>query len=324
MKYRRLGRTNIEVSELIFGCGDVGGLLVKGAPDDMIAGVKRALDAGVNWLDTAAAYGQGRSEASVGRVLKTLGAHPHLSTKVRLDTAKLGDVAGEIERSVTASLERLGRDRVDLLQFHNAVTAETGERSIALDEVLRPGGVADGLARMRDRGLTRFVGFTALGDAASCRAVIESGRFDCAQVYYNMLNPSAARAMPAGWSGQDFGQLIAACRGQDMGVIAIRVLAAGLLAGWQRPAPQAILTSDTDMDEEERKTRAVFAALGTAHGSQARAAVRFVLSNPDVSAANVGFATPAQVDEALAACADGPLPAPALAALDRLYATDFR
>ncbi len=324
MKYCKLGRTGIEVSELIFGCGDVGGLLVKGAPDDMVAGVKRALDAGVNWFDTAAAYGQGRSETSLGRVLKELGASPHVSTKVRLDTSKLGDIAGEIERSVGESLARLGRDRVDLLQFHNAVTPATGARSIGLDEVLKSGGVADGLHRMRDQGLTRFVGFTALGDAASCRAVIELGRFDCAQIYLNMLNPSAARAMPARWTGQDFGNLIAACRAQQMGVIAIRAMAAGILAGFGRPVPQAILTSDTDMTEEERKTRAVFAALGTAHGTQAQSALRFVLANPDVSAANIGFADPGQVDEALAACDAGPLPAAALGALDQLYETDFR
>jgi aryl-alcohol dehydrogenase-like predicted oxidoreductase len=325
MKYRKLGRTGIEVSELIFGCGDVGGLLVKGDPDDMVAGVRRALDEGVNWFDTAAAYGQGKSEISLGRVLKSLGANPHVSTKVRLDTAKLGDIAGEVERSVAASLTRLGRDRVDLLQFHNAVTKETGERSIGRNVVLKKDGVADALARMRDRGFTRFVGFTALGEAASCRQVIESGRFDAAQIYCNMLNPSAARAMPARWTGQDFGNLIAACRAQDMGVIAIRAMAAGILAGFGRPVPQAILTSDTDMDEEERKTRAVFEALGgRAYGTQAQAAVRFVLANPDVSAVNVGFATPAQIDEALAACAAGPLPASALAALDRLYDTDFR
>lgn len=324
MRYRRLGRTGIEVSELIFGCGDVGGLLVGGAPDDMVAGVKRALDAGVNWLDTAAAYGQGRSETSVGRVLKALGANPHVSTKVRLDTAKLGDVAGEIERSVTASLARLGRDRVDLLQFHNPVAAEMNARAVGRDQVLRKGGIADGLARMSDQGLTAHIGFTALGEAAACRAVIESGRFDCAQIYYNMLNPSAARVLPAAWTGQDFGNLIAAARAKDMGVIAIRVLAAGLLAGWRRPVPQAILTSATDMDEEERKTRAVFARLGTAHGTQAQAAVRFVLANPDVAAVNVGFANPSQVEESLAACAAGPLPASALATLDKLYETDFR
>ncbi len=324
MKYRRLGRTGIEVSELIFGCGDVGGLMVKGDPADMTAGAKRALDAGVNWFDTAAAYGQGKSETSLGRVLNELGASPHVSTKVRLDTAKLDDIPGEIERNVAQSLERLGRDRVDLLQFHNAVTPETGARNIALREVLRTGGVADGLARMREQGLTGHVGFTALGDANCCRQVIESGRFEAAQIYINMLNPSAARAMPARWTGQDFGNLIAACRARDMGVIAIRVMAAGILAGFGRPVPQAILTSNTDMAEEERKTRAVFATLGSAHGTQGETAIRFVLANPDVSAVNIGFANRDQIEEALAACEAGPLPDPALAALDKLYGTDFR
>ena len=62
MRYRRLGRTEIEVSELVFGCGNVGGLLIRGAPDDMRKAVRRALDAGINWFDTAAAYGDGVSE----------------------------------------------------------------------------------------------------------------------------------------------------------------------------------------------------------------------------------------------------------------------
>jgi L-galactose dehydrogenase/L-glyceraldehyde 3-phosphate reductase len=286
--------------------------------------VARALAAGCTWFDTAAAYGGGKSEDSLGRILPGLADKPHVSTKVRLDPARLDDIAGQVERSVAQSLRRLRRNLVDLLQFHNAVAREAGNRAIAERDVLRTGGVADALDRMREQGATRFIGFTALGEAAACRRVIESGRFDAAQIYYNMLNPSAARAMPAAWTGQDFASLMSACRAQNMGVIAIRVLAAGILATDARHGREMMLTADTEVAEEERKAAAVFGALGSAHGTRAQTAVRFALANPDVSAVNVGFATAAQLDEALGAFERGPLPQAALETLEGLYRTDFR
>lgn len=324
MRYRRLGRTRIEVSELVFGCGNVGGLLIRGAPDDMRAAVARALDAGINWFDTAAAYGDGVSEQSLGRLLREAGGAPHVSTKLRLDVARLHDAPGEIERLMEASLARLGRSSVDLVQLHNPIARLTGGRgAIAEAELTRQGGVIDGLERIREEGLTRFIGMTGLGEAESCRRIAETGRFDTAQVYYNMLNASAARAMPARWTGQDFVRLLDACRARDMGVIAIRVMAAGILASDVRHGRESMLTSDTDVASEERKTRAVFAAIGDGHGTRAQAAIRFVLSNPEIAAVNIGIADPAQLDESLAAVDLGPLPDAALARLDGLYDSDF-
>jgi L-galactose dehydrogenase/L-glyceraldehyde 3-phosphate reductase len=324
MRTRVLGRTGLGVSELIFGCGDVGGLLVRGEPAEMERAVARAIAAGCNWFDTASAYGGGKSEESLGRILPGMAAKPHVSTKVRLDLTRLDDLAGEIERSVEASLKRLRRTSVDLLQFHNAVARETGGRAIAEREVLKSGGVADALYRVREQGAARFVGFTALGEAPACRRVIDSGRFDAAQIYYNMLNPSAAHAMPAAWTGQDFAEIMSACRAQKMGVIAIRVLGAGILATDVRHGREVMLTSDTAVAEEERKTAAVFRALGSAHGSRAQIAIRFVLANADVSAVNVGFASAVQLEEALGAFERGPLPKEALDTLDALYRNDFR
>ncbi len=324
MRYRRLGRTGIEVSELVFGCGNVGGLLIRGAPDDMRAAVRRALDAGLNWFDTAAAYGDGVSEQSLGRLLEEIEDTPYVSTKIRLDIDRLGDAEGEIERSMADSLRRLGRQSVDLVQLHNPIARETGARSaIAEAELTRSGGVIDALDRIREQGLTHFIGMTGLGEGESCRRIAETGRFDTAQVYFNMLNPSAARAMPPRWTGQDFAGLLDACRSHDMGVIAIRVLAAGILASDRRHGRESMLTSDTDVASEERKTRAVFAALGDGHGTRAQAAIRFVLSNPDIAAANIGVAEPAQLDESLLAVDLGPLPDEVLTRLDALYDTNF-
>ena len=324
MKYRRLGRTGIDVSELVFGCGNVGGLMIRGTPGDMRTAVRRALDGGINWFDTAAAYGKGVSEQSLGRVLEGIDDTPHVSTKLRLDVERLGDAGGEIERLMEQSLRRLGRPSVDLVQLHNPIARATGGRgAIAEAELTRAGGVIDGLDRIREQGLARFIGMTGLGEGESCRRIAETGRFDTAQVYYNMLNPSAARAMAPGWTGQDFAGLVAACRSHDMGVIAIRVMAAGILASDIRHGRESMLTSDTDVASEERKAGAAFAVLGDGHGTRAQAAIRFVLSNPDIAAANIGVADPAQLDEALPAVDLGPLPGAALARLDALCDEDF-
>ncbi len=324
MKYRRLGRTGIEVSELVFGCGNVGGLLIRGTPGDMRRAVRRALDAGVNLFDTAAAYGNGVSEQSLGRLLAEFDDTPYISTKLRLDVDRLDDAAGEVERLMAESLERLGRASVDLVQLHNPIARETGARgAIAEAELTRPGGVIDALDRIREQGLTRFVGMTGLGEGESCRRIAETGRFDTAQVYYNMLNPSAARAMPERWTGQDFARLLEACRVHDVGVIAIRVMAAGILATEERHGRESMLTSDTEIASEERKARAVFAALGDGQGTRAQVAIRFALTNAIVSAANIGISEPAQLDESLAAIELGPLAEEALARLDSLYDSDF-
>ena len=129
------------------------------------AALRRALDAGVNWIDTAPLYGQGQSEEALGWLLAEIDDAPYLSTKVGLDLDGLDDIAGQVERSMAESLERLGRSSVDLLQLHNAIGPETGNGRIGVDRVLGPGGVADALDRLRDQGLTRFTGLTALGNA---------------------------------------------------------------------------------------------------------------------------------------------------------------
>ena len=213
MKTRRFGRGGLQVSQVVFGAGYVGGIVVLADDDTRRRVLRRALDAGINWIDTAPLYGQGRSEQALGWLLAEVKEKPYLSTKVRLDLGRLTDIPGEIERSVHESLRRLKRTSVDLLQLHNQIGARTGTGmlgAVAIDDVLRKGGVADGLERMREQGLTRCIGLTALGAAPSIVRALDSGRFDSAQVYYHLLNPSAARAMPAGWAGHDFASVCAA------------------------------------------------------------------------------------------------------------------
>ena len=245
-----------------------------------------------------------------------------------LDTNRLDDIAGQVERSAHQSLERLKLDQVDLLQLHNplgtkAVDPNASGDAITTDHVLGDNGVADALEHMREQGLTKFIGFTALGDAASCHQVIESDRFDSAQIYYNMLNPSAGRTMPAGWAGQDFGNLIAACKRRNMASMIIRVFAAGVLASDQRHGREVVIARDADLQTETKRAAAVFSALGDEYGSRAQTAIRFVLSNPDISCAIFGLAEFAHLQEALAAAAMGPLDSSAMSALDAVYSSNF-
>lgn len=321
---RRFGRTDIEISELIFGGGFVGGMLIDADDDTRREAIRRALNGGINWIDTAPSYGQGQSETALGWLLGELDELPYLSTKVRLDLDKLDDIPGQIERSLEQSLNRLGRDSVDLLQLHNPLGPSADAATLNVKDVLKEHGVADTLEQLKHQGQIRFMGITALGDAATCREVIDSGRFDTAQVYYNLLNPSAGRKMPVKWTGHAFDGIIDACRRQDMGVMAIRILAAGVLATDTRTGREIPVSTEIRLEEEEQRTRAVFAALGNRYGTRAQTAVRFAIANPDVSGAIVGLATLAHLDEALAGADSGPLPEEAMAAVDSVYESGFQ
>jgi L-galactose dehydrogenase/L-glyceraldehyde 3-phosphate reductase len=317
MRTRRFGRSGLQVSQVVLGAGYVGGIIVLADDDTRRRVLRRALDAGINWIDTAPLYGQGRSEEALGWLLAEIPDKPCLSTKVRLDLSKPGDLSGQIERSLHESLKRLRRDSVDLLQLHNAIDAAGAEH------LLKKGGAADGLERMREQGLTRFVGLTALGEAPAIVRALDSGRFDSAQVYYNLLNPSAARAMPAGWSGHDFSGVCAACKRHDVAMMNIRVFASGVLATDERHGREVVLTEHSDLDVEAKRAHAVLAALGTGYGTRAQAALRFSLANPDLACVVIGLAEPSHLEEAIAAEAAGPLPAEAIARLDAVYAKGF-
>ena len=104
MDYRQLGRTGLRVSALGFGCGDVGGLIVRGTPAERERAVARAVELGINYFDTAAAYGNGRSEENLGEVLRRLRPDVYVGTKFRLEPSDLSDVAGGVARSLEASL----------------------------------------------------------------------------------------------------------------------------------------------------------------------------------------------------------------------------
>ena len=327
MNHRSFGSTGIKVSEIIFGAGAVGGILVHTDDATKREAIRRAFAGGINWVDTAAQYGNGKSEEALGWLLPEAGATPavtpHVSTKFQLDVENLQDIPTLIEERLMTSLARLKRSSVDLLQLHNRIGTRPGGRVMTVEQILGKNGVADGLDRLREKGLIRYRGITALGEAASVCEVIRSKRFDSAQVYYNLLNPSAGRSMPKAWTGQNLGGIIEACRSNNVAVMAIRIFAAGIIAADERTGRESVLTTDTSLAEDQRKAKAVFEAIGSGHGTRAQVALRFVLSNPDVSCAVIGSAELQHIDEALQGAAMGPLSAPTLARLDALYESDF-
>ena len=322
MEMRVFGRTGMQLSVLGFGCGAVGGLMVRGDPRDQERTIARAIASGVNYFDTAVQYGNGESEKNIGRILQKLKpANVVVGTKVRLPSGDFGRIADAVVKSLEGSLARLRLDRVDIFHLHNAVTETGGGEALSVRQVL--GDVVPAFDRLREQGKSRFLGLTAIGDTAALHQVIDARAFDSAQVVYNMFNPSAAAALPANYPAQDYGRLFEHTRVAGVGIVGIRVLAGGALSGSAvrhpiaSPPPEPIGSAtsyDADVARARRLTPLVnegFAA------SLTEAATRFALSHPAMGTILVGMATPQQFEDALTAVQKGPLPA---AALDRLSA----
>jgi len=323
MEMRPYGRSGMQISVLGFGCGAVGGLMVRGDPSDQERTIARALEVGVNYFDTAVQYGNGESEKNLGRVLATLKpAEAIVGTKVRLPAADFSRIAAAVAESLEGSLRRLRMERVDIFHLHNAITSAGGGETLSVQQVL--GEVVPAFEKLREQGKTRFLGITAVGDTPALHQVLDAGDFDSAQVSYNMLNPSAAIALPANYPAQDYRRLFDHTQAAGVGVIGIRVLAGGALSGVAErhpvasPPPDPIgsaLSYDADLARARRLMALVnegFAA------SLAEAAIRFAISHPAMGTILVGMATPEQFEDSLAAVQKGPLPQAALARLAEL------
>jgi aryl-alcohol dehydrogenase-like predicted oxidoreductase len=316
MERRPLGRTGLAVSALGFGCGNVGGLMVRGAAAEQERAVGRAIEAGVTYFDTAPSYGNGRSEESLGRALRALGAWGRVvvGTKLRVRPDDLGDLRGAVRRSLVASLARLGRQSIDLVQLHNRVGEGPGE----LPAALVAGEVAMAMRALAEEGLARHIGFTGMGETAAAHGVIRSRRFDTVQAYFNALNPSAG--FPgAAWGGQDLAGLIDLAAGEGMGVIAIRVMAAGALSASAERAPLAspggggAMVAGGDFESDLARARRLAELAGELGlESPLELGVRFVLAKAGVSTLLVGFSDEEQLEAALCWLGKGPLAADAV------------
>jgi aryl-alcohol dehydrogenase-like predicted oxidoreductase len=279
MRYRRLGRTGIEVSEIGYGAWGIGGAQWGGADDDeSVQALHRAIDLGLNFIDTALAYGEGRSERLVGRVVRERSETVHVATKVppknRIWPAEEGtsldDVfpPGYVSECAERSLANLGMDSVDLLQLHvwNDDWADSRE---LVEEV-------EGL---RSGGSIRFFGIS-INDHQPSNGLrlVESGAIDTVQVIYNVFDQSP----------ED--ELFPACREHDVGVIARVPLDEGALTGRIEPDTEFegddfranYFRGDRKREVHERTT-AITEALGIPRDALAETALRFVLAEPAVA-----------------------------------------
>lgn len=324
MERRTLGRTGLKVSLLTFGCGAVGGLMTKGRPEDQRTAVVRALEAGVNIFDTAPLYGDGASETNLGRILAELRPDIVLATKVRLAADEKRSIASAVSASLDRSLARLGRDHVDLFQLHNSVTSSGEGADLSPEEILQE--VLPAFERERQKGRVRFIGITAIGETAALRRVIDSAAFDTAQIVYNLLNPSAGSRVPAGYPGQDYGNLLGRAQAVGMGTIVIRVLAGGALSGTEARHPLGMpvvapIGSGADYATDVARARAMVPVADVATGGDpVELAIRYAAAHPDVSTFEVGIATVAEFEGAVAAVEKGPLADDVLARIGQVQA----
>lgn len=324
MEKRAFGRTGLRLGALGFGCGAVGALMVRGSAADQERAAARAIDVGVNYFDTAPDYGSGESERVLGRVLRALKADVVVGTKVRLREAVPGKIAAEITASLEASLQRLGRDSVDLFQLHNPIAADGWPANLSVQTVLDE--VIPALERLQADGKFRYLGITAIGAAAAMHAVVASGLIDSAQVPLNLLNPSPVRGLPKGFPASDYKQLMLRARENGVGVIGIRVLAAGALSGVEARHPTAMpsvppIGSSPTYAADLANARRFLPLVQEGHArSLVEAAMRFAISNECMSTVLVGFSDLDHLEAAIAAFEKGPLSAAAMARVAQLQA----
>jgi aryl-alcohol dehydrogenase-like predicted oxidoreductase len=229
--------------------------------DASLAAVRRAVDQGVTYFDTAPGYGNGLSEEIMGEALE--GVDPIIiATKVPLSAAN------EVRASLEASLRRLRRPRVDLLQIHgNSMTSET------TSQILERGGMLEQMVKLREEGLTAAIGFTSEDNNRGIYDLMESDGFDTMQIAYNFLLQHPCEPT------RPFGSLFDA-RKHKLFTIAMRGFTSGIFQKWIR-----MVNPNDDFDYTS-------------------ALIQFVLSNPLIDTVLVGMRTTEEVDANVAAWRD--------------------
>jgi aryl-alcohol dehydrogenase-like predicted oxidoreductase len=286
MEKRRFGQTDMNVTVLGFGGAEIG--FEKAAPDAVGRLLNDALDAGLNVIDTAECYLQ--SEELIGQAISTRREDFHLFTKCgHPDTPGVGDWRPEsLLASIERSLRRLRTDRVDLVQLH----------SCSEDE-LRKGDVVDALRRAREKGYTRYIGYS--GDGAAARYAIESGAFDTLQTSVSIADQEALELT------------LPLARERTMGVIAKRPIANAVWRHAEKPANAYVLPY------WERLQKLGYDFLTGDITAGVATALRFTLSVPGVHTAIVGTARPGRWRDNAALTQAGPLSAGEFEAIRRCW-----
>lgn len=330
MEYRELGRTGLRLSEIGFGCAHTGGLLPFGNPKERRDAVAHAIELGINYFDTAPAYADGLSELHLGQAFKELGVRPLINTKIMIEPEEADDMAGGFVRCVEDSLRRLQLDRVDVIHLHLRIAEKrqigggaTHGMLLSVNDVLGPRGMLEGFHRIKSAGKARYFGLNGLGgEAPAVHQVIESGQLDSIMVSYNLLNPTAGMPPPTGFQRPDYGQSMVHAAARGMGVVVASPLATGALAG-APPHPLATGREGPRYEENAGAADAFEFLVEEEGGTMAQAALRFVLSRPEVSTVLVGFSCLEHIDQAVA-CSDGKGLSPAARSqIEALYARGF-
>ena len=292
-----LGRTGLEITRVGFGAWAIGGggwQFGWGPQDDgeSIAAIHRALDLGVNWIDTAAAYGFGRSESTVGRALRGLDRRPYVFTKCSLLDDGTGRVRHSLKRDsvlreAEASLDRLGIDAIDLYQIHWPDPVEDIEEGW------------EAMATLKEQGLVRHIGVSNF-DADQLRRIQAIAPVETIQPPYSLIDRDAeAEVLP-----------LAARDG--MGVIVYSPMGSGLLTGAITRERIAAMADDDWRKTDPRFTEPQLGRhlaladrlrkIAERHDvTPGAVAVAWTLHNPAVSGAITGFRRPDQVDPILTA-----------------------
>ena len=317
MQLRNFGRTGMQLSILGFRLRRGRRIMVRGDPAEQERTIAHALEAGVNYFDTAVQYGDGESEKNLGRVLQNLKpANAVVGTKVRLPPATFGHIADTITASLDGSLSRLRLERADMFHLHNPVTLQGGGTSLNVRQVLDE--VVPAFERLRAPGKNSFPRadrrrrYRSAASGDRCRRVRQcAGRLQHAQ--------SIRRGGIAGnYPAQDYELLFAHTQKAGVGVVGIRVLAGGALSGSAdrhpiaSPAPEPIgsaMSFDADIDRARRLMPLVKEGFAS---SLTEAATRFAISHDAMGTILVGLATPQEFEHSLQAVLKGPLPQAAL------------
>jgi aryl-alcohol dehydrogenase-like predicted oxidoreductase len=312
MRYRKLGKTNFEVSEIGYGAWGIGGKQwLGGSDDESLAALRRAIELGVNFIDTALAYGDGHSEMLVGRVVRDIGRKILVATKVppkdRVWPAKPGVGIGQvfpydyIVGSAEESLRNLGLDAIDLLQLHvwNPEWVDRDEWRKAFDDLKRSGKV-------------RAVGVSlSEHDPDSGLSVVRTGLVDAVQVIYNIFDQLPEK------------QLLPLCLAENVGVLARVPLDEGGLSGRldeHTKFPRGDFRDFYFRGDRKKQVVEHVDALRRDLGAEVNlpeTALRFCLSHAAVSTVIPGMRTRHHAESNAAASDLGPLPPATLATLKR-------
>jgi aryl-alcohol dehydrogenase-like predicted oxidoreductase len=311
MRYRRLGRTGLEVSEVGYGAWGIGKSQWLGAEDDeSVRALHSAIDRGLNFIDTALAYGRGHSEQLVGGVVRERSETVYVATKVppknqrwpAPDHANADEAfPGEwVRRCTERSLRNIGLEAIDVQQFH-----------VWSDRWVGQGDWLEAIEELRSEGKIRFFG-VSINDhqPANALALIETGVVDTVQVIYNVFDQSP----------ED--ELLPACAEHDIGVIVRVPFDEGSLTGRVTPDtefPEGDFRGhyfrDGRREEVFDRTEAIARDLGIERDGLAEIALRYILSRPEASTVIPGMRSVRNVERNIEAADRGPLPEDQVASL---------